>query len=71
MDEKVTSNKQKVMSNEQKVTSNGQKVTSNNIVCIPLHLSVGDGVEPPTKFSKRRGLTASQFLGGGLLGKRG
>ena len=29
------------------------------------------GTEPPTKFSKREGLTGSKFLEGGLLGKRG
>ena len=31
----------------------------------------GGGVESPTKFSKKRGLTGPQLLEGGLLGKRG
>ena len=30
----------------------------------------GEGVESPTKFLKREGLAGSQFLEGGLLGKR-
>ena len=40
------------------------------IMCTPSFLSVWDGVEPPTKFSKRGHLTGSHFLGGSF-GKEG
>ena len=39
-----------------------------NIVCTPFFLL--GGVEPPAKFPKSGGLIGSQFLEGGLLGKR-
>ena len=62
------SNKQQAKSNEQRTKSNKQRTKSNkqqhSVHPPPPHLSAGDGVEPPTKFSKRRGLPASQFLGG-------
>ena len=40
------------------------------IMCTPSFLSVWDGVEPPSKFSKRGHLTGSHFLGGSF-GKEG
>ena len=39
-------------------------------MCTSSFLSVWDGVEPPTKFSKRGHLTGSHFLGGSF-GKEG
>ena len=46
----------------------------NSIVCPPLSVGGGGGggeVEPPTKFSKRGGLTESQFLKVGCLERGG
>ena len=37
---------------------------------LPVLSAVGEGGEPPTKFSKRRGLAGSQFHEGGVAGNK-